>query len=92
MVTRQPDVSIENVEFVGSIEDALVLLEDEEEIFIGGGGEIYRQSLELADRILLTVIHAEIEGDTYFPEFDESNWVLVEKTDYPADEKNRHSP
>jgi dihydrofolate reductase len=57
----------------------------ETEAFIIGGGEIYAQSLELADRIYLTTVHARVEADTYFPIHDESDWVERESIGYPAD-------
>ncbi len=90
VVTRQKDFTVENVEVVHSINEALDLLKDEEEVFIAGGGEIYRQSLDSADRIYLTIIHHEIEGDTFFPEFDETKWILVDQEDCFTDKKNRY--
>lgn len=58
------------------------------EIFIIGGGEIYALALPRADRIHLTVIHARIEGDAFFPEFDEQAWRLTHDERREADEKN----
>ena len=59
------------------------------EIFIGGGTEIFNQVLHRADRLYLTRIHGEPEGDTYFPEFDDvSEWQLVDSEHYEADERN----
>ena len=90
VVTRQTGLKFEGIEVVHSLREAMDLLKGETEVFIAGGGEIYRRALDLADRIYLTLIHAEIEGDTWFPEFDESAWELVERTDRRADEKNRY--
>lgn len=61
------------------------------EIFIIGGGEIYKQSMNVADRIYMTRVHATLEGDTYFPEIDETTWELVENTDMPIDEKHAYA-
>ena len=71
---------------------ALRLAQDagETEAFIGGGGEIYRQTLDLADRIYLTRIDEEIEGDAHFPEFDAGRWREVEREDREPDERNPH--
>lgn len=60
------------------------------EIFIIGGGEIYRQSIDLADTIYLTRVHAELEGDTFFPVIEETNWQLVDNEDFAADEKHAY--
>jgi len=61
------------------------------EIFIVGGGEIYRQSMDLADTIYLTRVHAELEGDTFFPVIEETNWQLVDNEDFAVDEKHAYS-
>jgi dihydrofolate reductase len=65
--------------------DQVKLLEDN--IFIIGGGEIYREFLDDCDEILATLIHTRIEGDTTFPEID-GRWMLVEATYHKVDEKN----
>lgn len=61
--------------------------QDDEEVFIIGGANIYRQSMELADRIYLTRIHGEFEGDAFFPELDE-DWKLTSEESHQKDEKN----
>lgn len=78
---------------VRSVEEALALLNDvqDDEPFIGGGAEIFRQTLHRADRMYLTRIHAEVEGDTYFPEFDDvAEWQLIDAEHFDADEKNQY--
>jgi len=62
----------------------------EKEIFIIGGGEIYRQTIDLADRVYLTRIHRHFDGDTYFPELSEDRWKMISKEDHQPDEKNPH--
>ncbi len=62
----------------------------EDELFIIGGGEIYRQSLEIADKIYLTRVHSEFEGDTFFPEIDEEKWLLLSQVHHKADDKHAH--
>ena len=61
------------------------------EAFIIGGAEIYNLAIHRADRMYLTRVHAEVEGDTWFPEFDDvSEWRLVDAEHYDADEKNEY--
>ena len=61
------------------------------EIFIIGGGEIYKQSMSIVDRIYMTRVHAQLEGDTFFPEIDESQWKLVSGIDFTKDEKHAYN-
>ncbi|MBS1661287.1 MAG: dihydrofolate reductase [Bacteroidetes bacterium] len=61
---------------------------DCKEIFIIGGGEIYKESMSIADRIYMTRVHTVVEGDTYFPVIDEKEWELVENRDFPVDDKH----
>lgn len=58
------------------------------EIFVAGGGQIYAEALPAADRIYMTRVHAIVEGDAYFPAFDEQAWELVRRTDFAADERH----
>lgn len=84
VITRQ-NIQIPGVEVVNSIEEAISL---DENIFIIGGGEIYKKSIILADRIYLTKIHVVIEGDTYFPEI--GGWLVESKIRFNKDEKNQY--
>jgi dihydrofolate reductase len=90
VVTRNRDFSADGVLVAHSVEAALALARDDDESFIGGGAEIYRQALDadLVDRLYITRIHAEVEGDTFFPLFDLDRWLLADRVDHPADEKN----
>lgn len=94
IITRNPDYAAEGALVVHSLKDALVLADQQkqQEVFILGGGEIYRQALEqqLVDRIYLTEIKDSFEGDTYFPELDESQWQETHREEYQADHKNPH--
>ena len=71
-----------------SIEDALELSSNSENIFIIGGSVIYRQFMEYADSMYLTWVHGEFTADTYFPDIDFSAWKEVSREDFPADDKN----
>ena len=91
VVTRNRDFSVPDVLAAGSVESALLLVHDDNEPFIAGGSEIFAQSLHRADRMYLTRVHAEPEGDTFFPEFDDVNeWRLVDSEHFEADEKNQY--
>ncbi|MDH4072115.1 MAG: type 3 dihydrofolate reductase [Gammaproteobacteria bacterium] len=84
VLTRQPDFEAEGCVVVPSIEAALKAAGDADEVMVIGGGEIYRQFLARADRIYLTRLQAELEGDTTFPELDMDEWEVVAVEEYPA--------
>lgn len=84
-------VSQNNVVVARSVDDALEKLPDQEEVFIIGGGEIYKQALPLTDRMYLTVVHHQFEADTFFPKFNEDEWTEVESIFHPADEKHAYA-
>lgn len=70
-----------------SIEEGLRFCENQENIFIIGGGEIYKQMMDISDKIELTRVHTDVEGDTLFPEID-NKWELVEEVKIEKDEKH----
>ena len=82
IITRDPDYSAEGCEVVNSLEEALLLSNND--CFIIGGGEIYRQAIYIADRIYLTLINKEFEGDTSFPEL--KDWVEISYEDFDNDD------
>jgi dihydrofolate reductase len=90
ILTRKKDFSAKGTFVFDHWEQALELARsrDKQEIFIIGGGEIYRQGLKFANRIYLTEIDTTIEGDTFFPEFDQEEWVETKRTHHPVDEKH----
>ncbi len=90
VITTKNDWKAEGVWVAKDLEDALAQAETTncKEIFIIGGGEIYKQIMPNADKIYMTRVHAEIEGDTFFPEIDVSKWELVSSEDFAADEKH----
>jgi dihydrofolate reductase len=88
IITRNPDFHPEECIVAHDLRDALAECADSDEVFICGGGEIFREALPLADRIYLTVIHEEIEGDTFFPRIPgDFHEVCREKAETPI----RHS-
>lgn len=88
IITRN-NKAIDGCEVVHSIEEALKLCVNEIEVFIVGGAEIYKQSIDITDFIYLTEVHKTFEADTFFPEIDKKKWTEIERKDYEADEKNK---
>lgn len=87
VVTRNASFSAERVETAHSLDEALRLADGD--AFIIGGAEIYRLALPIADRLYLTEIDAEFaDADTFFPEIDKNEWILVETEIHVADDKN----
>ena len=83
VVTRREDYAPPGVLVAHSIDEALSQVEGEE-VFVAGGEDIFRQTLDRADRLYLTRIDQDFSGDTFFPEFDESAWRLVEREHHEA--------
>lgn len=75
-------------EVVRSVSEALELLKEEKEVFIIGGGSVYREMWPYADRVYLTLVHTAPEGDTKLPEINATDWEEVKREDHQADEKN----
>ena len=90
VITRQQGWNADGVIVAKDINDALQKASETncKEIFIIGGGEIYKQSMEMADKIYLTRVHANIDGDTFFPAIDENKWQLISNQEFAADEKH----
>lgn len=91
IITRKENYDAPGCLVVGSLREALQKAEGDSQPFIIGGGEIYKMSLDVANTIELTLVHDTFEGDTYFPEIDETRWELVNKEHHPKDEKHDHS-
>lgn len=81
---------IEGCTIARSLEEAIALFPAEEEIFIIGGAQIYALALEIADRIYITRVEYDYEGDTSFPEWDESKWQLIDREAFSCGEKYPH--
>ncbi len=90
VVTRNRGYRPEGAVVAASLDAAMkIAREEDEEIFIGGGEEVFRHFLPTADRMILTWIDEEFEGDTFFPEFDEREWRVVSREEHEPDERNR---
>jgi dihydrofolate reductase len=91
VITRQENYKNETIEVVHSLEEAIQFSSTEDQIFIIGGGEIYKQALPFANKIELTRVHGEFEADAFFPEIDEKKWDLVNSEFHDKDEKHKYS-
>lgn len=78
VITRQADLRCEGCEMAHSLEEALAMFPAEDEVFVIGGAQIYRQALPLAQHFYLTRVMHDYEGDTMFPEWNEKEWELQE--------------
>lgn len=74
VVTRNTDLEIEGCTIAHSLNDAIAACAGDEEIFVVGGAELYRQAVSVADTLYFTEIQQDVEGDAHFPEFDYSAW------------------
>jgi len=87
ILTRDRGYAKEGCTVVHSIEEALKMIQDEEECFIIGGAEIYSAFLPYTQKLYITYIDHEFEGDTYFPEINYGEWRMVSRTPGPKNEK-----
>lgn len=82
---------VEGCEVISSVDDIDKLgLADDDELIVIGGASVYSQFMDRADRLYLTVVHASVQGDAFFPEFDKNQWVETFSERHEADEKNDH--
>ena len=88
IITRQKDYTSENCIVVDSLQKAIAVCPKDEEIFIIGGGEIYNQSIEMADKLDITRVHHTFDADTFFPKIDLNKWKLTSEEFHPKDEKH----
>jgi len=83
VLTRQEDFEADGVRVAHTLDEALgaARAENPEEIMVIGGAQVYEKALPRADRLYLTYLHEEVEGDTYFPTFDKDEWRERERRD-----------
>lgn len=89
VITRNADLLIEGCEMATSLDEAIALCDPTEENFVIGGGEIYRQAMPIADKLYITHIDAEFEGDTRFPTIG-PEWREIAREEFPCGEKFPH--
>lgn len=95
IITRNPQ-SIKtdgHIRIAANLQEAIHIAgeTDAKEAFIVGGGQVYAASLPIASKIVLTRVHAVVQGDSYFPVFSEKDWKLFSRLDFPADEKHQYA-
>jgi dihydrofolate reductase len=88
IITRQKDFKYEGCVVAQDLEKAIAICPKNEDLFIIGGGEIYAQSIHLADQLDITRVHHSFDADVYFPEIDPEVWELTSETFNPKDEKH----
>jgi len=91
VVTADTAYRADGATVVHSIDEALRAAGDAPEVMIIGGESFYRQMLPRTDRLILTLVHADVAGDAWFPPFDWNDWREVERGDHPADDKNPYA-
>jgi len=92
VVTRNKDYSQEGITVFHSLDEAITAGEKKglDSVFILGGGEIYKQSMDVVDKMIITEVHHEFDGDTYFPEINADLWQEVSREEHKADDKNNY--
>ena len=91
VVVSRRGFEADDVTVVDSIDRALAEVSGVDEVMIVGGASFYEQMIDKADRLYLTYVDAECEGDAWFPDFDLSEWDVIDKKSYPADERNNYN-
>jgi len=94
IVTRSRTYDHPNCKEASSLEEAIMFAKrnsDKESVFIIGGGEIYKEAMDVANVVYLTRVHTEIEGDVFFPELDTNEWEEVAREEHAADEKHNYA-
>ena len=93
VVTKKTNWLPDDVFVVHNIDDAIEKAKesDAKEIFIIGGGEIFKQTINIVSKIYLTRVHATVDGDTFYPELNKEKWKLIDQQSFPADEKNNYA-
>lgn len=90
VITRQKNYSAENMMVAGNVKEAIekAATLKTEEIFVIGGGEIYKQAWDMAGRLYITRVHTVIDGDAFFPALNKETWQLISKKDFGKDDKH----
>jgi dihydrofolate reductase len=90
IITSDKAYQAEGCTVINSMSQAIEACENAQEVMIMGGASLYQQWLPTADKIYLTQVHALLEGDTWFPDWNKAQWHEVSKEAHPADEKNEY--
>lgn len=90
IITRQKEYKQEGCIVVHSFQEALDFVKDQDKAFVIGGGTIYKEAINKADELYLTLVHREFDGDTFFPEIKKKEWESVARKDCLPDDKNEY--
>ena len=88
VISSRQGYQAQGCDVVQSLDAALDLCRNEEEVMIMGGASLYQQTLPIADKLYLTLVHTRLEGDTWFPEWSIEEWDLISREPHEADDKN----
>ena len=91
IVLTKQNINIEGVEIVHSKAELFSIIAPDEKVFIIGGASIYESFINEADTMHLTKVNASFDADVYFPNFDETQWQLITKEEFSANEKNEYA-
>ena len=91
VITRDDGFVAAGCEVAHSIDDAMALCRDSDEVMLIGGASLYEQTLARASTLYITRIHASFDGDTWFPDFENDAWRAVNREDHDADHSNPHA-
>jgi dihydrofolate reductase len=88
VITRQAGFVAEGCDVVTSADEAIAVTAGADEVMVIGGSQVYSLFLPNAERLYLTRVHAEVAGDTFFPQINESQWSIVNDEPHSADDRN----
>ena len=88
VITSNPDWIYPGCISAPNLKLALEVCEGEKEVFVIGGSQVFTEAIHKADRLFVTRIHHEFDGDTWFPEIDETVWTKVKSEEHLKDERN----
>lgn len=91
VLSRDPGFAPVGCEVVASLDEAIARAGSAPELMIIGGASLYAQTLPRADRLYLTLVHAEMAGDAHFPPWNPDDWLEVARVERPADARNAHA-
>lgn len=90
IITRNPNFTAEGCIVVNSLEAAIEVAKNDNNPFVIGGADIYKQAILIADELDLTFVHYQFDADAFFPEIDSAIWKEIKRTDCKADAKNKY--
>ena len=91
IITRNENYRTDNCAVVNNVQDAIKAAKGSSEIMVIGGAEIYKLFLPVANRLYITKVHGTFKGDTYFPEFNEGEWIKAKEKFFQKDNENEYS-